>query len=401
MDIKMKDEQANIESRRIILIGIVALFLVWTIVNKPHMYCLDILKVIWSNICNDGNTDDVNDIEREFLGDFCGKYELVDISGLFAKIICKKEVYDNLYVDENMSIVNSYKDTSTDYEFEQISGFYDFLSDNGVKFLYVNMPVKVSNDESLKQFGIESYGNQNADLLVKRLRESGIPTMDLREKMASEKIEPKDMFYRTDHHWNTKSGLWATQLITEGLNEYCGYDIDTSIYDIENYEVKEWKECWLGEQGCKIGKSYVGLDDYCEIKPKFDTKFKFRPIIGDEFEGTFDGFIDESRYDLSMNKYDNDWYYSYSNICATNYLADEGKIMFLTDSFGQVVEPFLALSVRDIDSLILRDFNDYFSLRDYILMQEYDTVVIGYSQLEMGGHDDPKDSNYRMFKLDN
>ena len=75
--------------------------------------------------------------------------------------------------------------------------------------------------------------------------------------------------------------------------------------------------------------------------------------------------------------------------------------MFLTDSFGQVVEPFLALSVHDIDSIKLRDFNDYFSLRDYIIMQDYDTVIIGYSLLEIGGHDDPTDSNYRMYKLDN
>ena len=124
------------------------------------------------------------------------------------------------------------------------------LEANGVNLLYVNEPTKYLDDNLFSnEFGVETYSNRNMDLFLSRIRDAGINTIDLRDNIVEENIDIEDLFYRTDHHWTTPAGLWATQMIVQGLNDTCGYDIDTSIFDKDNYNFTEWKDCWLGEQG--------------------------------------------------------------------------------------------------------------------------------------------------------
>ena len=128
------------------------------------------------------------------------------------------------------------------------------------------------------------------DKFLGRIREKGIPTIDLRENIREEGLNIKDFFYRTDHHWTTKATLWAVKIIADGLNKYCGYSIDTSIYNVDNYNMVEYKKAWLGEQGRKVSGAYVGLDDFTEIKPKFETSYTFKFPDGNK-DGTFDMFV--------------------------------------------------------------------------------------------------------------
>ena len=70
------------------------------------------------------------------------------------------------------------------------------------------------------------------------------------------------------------------------------------------------------------------------------------------------------------------------------------------DSYAMVTEPFLSLGVNQIDFLIMRNKDDSFSLRKYILDNQYDTVLICYAQFMIGAHDNPQSDNYRMFTFD-
>lgn len=63
----------------------------------------------------------------------------------------------------------------------------------------------------------------------------------IREKIREDGLDIYDMFYRTDHHWKTWSGLWAAEKIAAGLNELRGYDIDLSLYDESRYTFKDWE----------------------------------------------------------------------------------------------------------------------------------------------------------------
>ncbi|SCZ78620.1 hypothetical protein [Pseudobutyrivibrio xylanivorans] len=208
------------------------------------------------------------------------------------------------------------------------------------------------------------------------------------------------MFYRTDHHWTVPAGLWATKHIAQKLNECCGYNIDLSIYDDENFDKIEYKNCWLGEQGRKVGAPYVGLDDYTEVKPNFPTSYVFIKEDGTVCDGTFDSFINESVYNPDNDIYDSTtWHYSYDRIDCINNNVPDGKILIIGDSYEHVTQPFLSLGVHEVHSLILRKFDDSFSLRSFIQKNEYDTVIVAYAQFMIGAHDDESSWQYKMFNF--
>lgn len=352
----------------------------------------------------DEDSISINSLESEFSSSLINREDLINLNGSVAKALRMKDFYGSMgvYVNDDEYIVSAYDQTSTDYEYEEMVSFKNFLGSNGINLLYVNEPTKYVDDSIFtNEFGIETYSNRNTDLFLKRIREAGINTIDLRDNIREDNINVYDLFYRTDHHWTTPAGLWATQIMAEGLNDYCGYNIDTSIYDIENYNVKKWNNCWLGEQGRLISETYIGLDDYTEIKPDFETSYTFKNSNGTTYNGTFDNFVNEETYNLENDVYENEsWHYSYKRINCVNNNVEKGKILLIGDSFDQVTVPFLSLGVHELDSLVLRNCDDDFDLRNYILKKGYDTVIVAYAQFMVGSHDDPDSANYRMFTFE-
>ena len=363
---------------------------------------LSVLSCYLAN--HDSNGSSIDAIESDFSNNTSYKAKLVDLNGTLSNMLHMKGLYSDIgiYVSENNYIISSYFGTSTDYEYKQITSFYEFLQQNGVNLLYVNQPVKYIDDSiTLKEFGLKSFSNENADVFLERIGNVGIPYLDLRKNIKDEKINTYELFYRTDHHWTTKAGFWATSHIAESMNDQLGYNIDLGLYDISRYNVKEWKNCWLGEQGKKISQKYIGLDDYTEIKPTFATSYTFPTSDAKKDNGTFDSFINEGVYNLENDVYVNpSWHYSYSAKNCVNNNVEQGKVLLLGDSYAMVTEPFLSLGVNQIDFLILRSMDDSFSLRDYILENQYDTVLICYAQFMIGAHDNPQSANYKMFSFD-
>lgn len=343
----------------------------------------------------------VSSIESTYTAAIPNQKDLINLNGRMANFLNIQGFYSNMgiYVTDDKYIVSAYSSTTTDYEYNETIDFRNFLSENGINFLYVNEPTKYIDDDMLKtEFGVETHINENADLFLSRIRDAGISTIDLRDNIVQEDKNIYDMFFKTDHHWTPQTGLWATQIIADGLNTYCGYDIDTTIYNEENYTLTEWKNCWLGEQGKLIAKTYVGLDDYTEVKPNFETSFTFMNEDGTTCKGTFDNFVDESVYNLETDVYENgSWHYSYLIKNSFNNNVSDGKVLLIGDSYEHVVFPFLALGVHEIDFLVLRSCDESFNLRNYILENGYDTVVVAYAQFMIGAHDSESSANYRMF----
>ncbi|MBE5889764.1 MAG: hypothetical protein E7282_02220 [Lachnospiraceae bacterium] len=340
-------------------------------------------------------------IQSDFSNNLFARSQLIDFNGQLLDGLQMNDFYyhsSGFIVTEGDYIMTPHKYTSTDYEVEQIANFYDFLSENKIGLLYVNAPSKYTDDSVWDKYGIKAYGNKNTDYFLNRIEQLGIPTIDLRKNMEEEKIDVHDLFYRTDHHWTVPAGLWATQIIANGLNEYCGHSIDVSIYDKDNYEFITWKNCWLGEQGKKASAALVGLDDYTKVTPKFETSYIFKTANGN-VEGDFSKFINEDVYNTENDVYMNtSWHYSYQRINCVNQNVEHGKILLLCDSYGHVTEPFLSLGVHEVDSLILRNYDtSKFDLRDYIIKNKYDTVIVCYAQFMIGAHDNVSNANYRMF----
>ena len=341
-------------------------------------------------------------IEKDVLLNILQQENLINLHGFMAKKLNMHSLYNNwnIYIADNCYIVSAYPYTSTDYEFNQIISLKNFLDKRNIKFLYVNEPTKYVVDKFISDsFGVKSYTNNNADRFLKRIKVAGVATVDLREKLQEDGLNAFDLFYRTDHHWTTRGGLWATKKISEGLNQYCGYQINTSMFDENHFSIKKWEKCWLGEQGRKVGETYVGLDNYEEIKPNFKTDYFFK-TSKNLVKGNFNNFIDEDVYNTKNSVYQNkSWHYSYRQIACINNIITYGKILVLGDSSEQVVIPFLSLGVHELDCLIMRDCPNSFNLRKFIVDNKYDTVIIAYTQHMIGAHDNPESANYKMFEL--
>lgn len=358
-------------------------------------------KVIGDIYEQSGDDFSMELLEEKYAEKLWIQKDLINLNGTMLRKLRMRGVYSDsgLYVTDGNYVITNSDYTTTDYEVEQTVALRDFLEENNINLLYVSKPTKYTNDSIFRDnFGVETYSNRNTDIFIQRIRAEGIHAIDLRENMADENMDVRGMFYRTDHHWTTESGLWAAGIMAAGLNECCGYDIDLNLYDRSRFREKCWQDSWLGEQGRKLGEAYVGFDDFTELRPNFDTSFIFKNPDETTYDGDFGGFIFDEMHDTSIeeNRYSS-WHYSYKRIDCINQNVDSGKVLIVGDSYDHVVEPFLVLGLHETDTLILRDFDPEFSVRDYILENGYDTVIVSYAQFMIGAHDDEYSANYRMF----
>lgn len=260
------------------------------------------------------------------------------------------------------------------------SGLKEFLVDlkgtcdnNNVDMLYVNKLGKNTYDKSqVPEFFPFDYVS-NFREVKKEMQASGINVLDMDEIVDKEGIDKYSLFYKTDHHWKTKTGLWASNLIADRLNESYDMKIDTMKLDISNYNIETHKDSFLGSQGIRTGEWYTDLEDFDVIYPKYETNMEYEirksniKLKGDFKDTVFykksytDGYgmYMSSRYDLTAFK---------------NLEPNNGKYaVFVVDSFGSVVAPFLAQTFERMDCIDLRYFSD--DLGEYIEQNKPDVLI--------------------------
>lgn len=349
-------------------------------------------------------------VAQDYLTNLPFKRNMVDIAGITAKTLNLRELYKDSggIVLDNGYIVGVYPYTSTDYEIQQIVDLKAFLDERGIHLLYVNQPTKYIDDQYIQDnVGLNTYINDNADRFLSRLDENGIQYLDLRKNIQEQNLDPFSLFYRTDHHWTVEAGKMAAEAIAETLNLNYGAQMDLSLYDPEKFSYTEYEAAWLGEQGKKMGATYVGLDDFTLILPKYETSFEVsRSVDGLFYSGSFGETLVNQYFYIPENNADiydaSSWHYSYmghtvlSESVTKNNLNPHGeKILVLGDSYAQVMVPFLALNASEVRTLVLRDYAG--SLKEYIANHDIDTVVIAYASFMIGAHDDAASANYDMF----
>ena len=252
----------------------------------------------------------------------------------------------------------------------KLVSFGTWLENNDIPFLYVQAPHKWPKDYDAEN----NHYAQQADDMLSSLSDADIDTYDMRDD-----IDGLEYFFKTDHHWKPETGLSAARYIAEFINEKYELNLDSSVYDDGNFDFTVKENIFLGSQGKKVGKYYAGLDDYTVITPKFETEIqKTVPIMGIDVKGSFgDCFHDYSVFDntdvFTASPYV--FYTSDYNLeIDRNYLADnDSKILFIRDSFGCVLTPFLSLSTSEIHVVDTRFFKD--NLYDYILENDFDLVI--------------------------
>lgn len=241
--------------------------------------------------------------------------------------------------------------------------FSDAMKETGTQVVFFLYPTKYREEWTEGYTGIPYNGmNDFADEFLRHLRRYNVDYIDFREEIDCAGITLEEGFYKTDHHWNTKTAFWATGVIVDYLQDRYGDDWDPEDFymNLENYDSELYEGIYLGAQGRETGVLYAEeLDDYLYLYPKFETKFtySYQYLSGEakEKEGDIsktlinkEAFKHEDIYDRELS---NSYLYG---VCLkdeiTNELLEDGrKVLFLRDSNSSPIAVFLSPMCKKID----------------------------------------------------
>lgn len=318
------------------------------------------------------------------LDNYSSKYfSLVDeckiVSKGFGKVLGMSLISDSygdlvfFQPDGRMMAERQYK--SVDNEITNINNFAVWLQENDIDYIYVNVPSPVDpeeEDDIIKE-GYDVHSNEMADELLEGLEKADTKYLDIRDRMKKQGKSYTDSFFQDEHHWLPQTGLWAAGEISKYINEYENLVTDDNIFDIDNYDIKTSDEKCLKGYGKIVTSVYADETSIDLLYPKFNTDIrKMIPSNGMDITGSFVEVMysmwNYPKYNVynhgigDLKKYEN----------MRDSVADT-KILLLTDSYSDVVSPFLACAYSDIDEIDVRLFSG--SLQAYIEKNRPDIVI--------------------------
>lgn len=320
---------------------------------------------------------------------------MLDINSLKENFLGTRVIFkdDTTIVKSDSGSLVEPKPQMTESEFSavvsEINKLKSITESNGAEFLYCFAPNKELY-ETLPA-NINYWDIENCEKLLSCLDSASVPYADLKKSLKEKGISDADIFYYTDHHWNTNAGFVAATSICEELNRRYGFEFNDYYTDIGNYDIKHFSNLFLGSRGKKTGLFFTrhGADDFDLITPKFNTDMtEEQPFKGSVRRGSFEDSV------LFMENMEKDYYglstyttYSGGDFrlqIMKNNLNPEGKkILLIRDSFACVVAPFLALQTSELHICDMRDFGGFVgekvNVEEYIKKINPDYVLVLYT----------------------
>lgn len=262
---------------------------------------------------------------------------------------------------------------------ENIIEFNNYLKEKNIEMLYVQAPNKLDNLTSGGMLNIyKDYLKENTDKMIDNLINNNIDVLDLREKISEENINNLDIFYKTDHHWKSEAGLWASKEIVNHINKKWNMNVDINLYNNDSYEYKLYKNAFLGSQARKVTEMKAKKEDFNLIIPKFENNLTVNiPDIDFNKTGTFmETLIDNELLDTDY------LYTAYGHAdralihTKNNMINSKDNVLLLKDSYGDVLLPYLALGLENIYEIDQRYFNG--SIKSFIEKNNITKVILLY-----------------------
>lgn len=330
-----------------------------------------------------------NKIEKTFDENVICKTNFIELNGAISKIINQKYFKGRDKIvnikDDYLVYIEEKRDT-TDIA-NNLIDFSKYLSKNNIDLLYVQAPDKINKfDKKQSLNGYKNYSNENTDNFIDTVKRANVNVLDLRNEINKQYAneEYNELFYKTDHHWLPTTGIWATKIISNYLNTHYEFNINSKIYEIDNYNKEKYENFMLGSIGKKVTLGYAKPEEFEICYPKFKTNFHVNvPSINIEKSGEFYNTLIYQKYLKEQSHYDTAryWAYGYGDkdiISIDNLNITKGKkILMIKDSFADTVYPYLSIETNKLDIIDLRHFNG--SIQTYINENTPDIVIIMYN----------------------
>ena len=263
---------------------------------------------------------------------------------------------------------------------KKIKHFKHILDSLGIPLVYAQYPNAICDKDEVSKTGKYQTILKKNELMAK-LENLGIPVIDLHKEFHkrannSSKEFHHSLFYKTDHHWQGKTSIWAGKIIGEKLNELYGFGLETELLDSNNFTEK-FVEKWLGSMGEKVIPLYPKEDFYI-YSPKYATDIDM--ILKDTYKNSFyegNGSFDNFYHFISNTDQDKKTYMiAYTQFCLSknNNLPNGKKILIVGDSFNMPLSKFLIPMFGEI----------YYNYKTSNLLNTYlankpDVVILGYA----------------------
>lgn len=264
--------------------------------------------------------------------------------------------------------------------------FSKYVEEKNINFLYVQAPYKLDEETKVIDNIYNDYANENVNNFINILKNKNVNLLDLRKYMPDDSRNYKNMFFKTDHHWLPSSGLWASSIISEYLNENFKYNIDTHIFDEDNYNFELKKDCFLGSAGRAATLARAKKEDFEVIEPNFETSLD---VNVEQYKVNLHNstwrkaLINNDILNEEGNPYLIDRYasYGYSNAqkiyIKNNKVNNDNKVLIIKDSFANCTVPYFCLGIKETLVLDLRYFNG--SVKSVIEEYNPNTVIVMYN----------------------
>lgn len=296
-----------------------------------------------------------DELEADYSSVFWGKMQYVNLNGLCRSLLNQQEM-NGITKLNNGWLASVVSDNNIDIVIQnaqKVGELNHYLEENNIQLLYVIAPDTVSKYDNQLPKGVQDYTNEKLDVFVEELEAEEVNYIDLREEMYADGIDQYEFFYKTDHHWNVRGGLYAASKIIESAEKMLRIDIDDGITDINNYHVENYSQWHLGSRGQRVGRYFAGIDDFEIMYPKFMTEIV---RTSDDTEGSFQEIF--ISYDALHNKnyasrytYDKTYRYSIESDFLNKDASGKKNVIVLSDSMGRVVTPYLSLGFTEVDAL--------------------------------------------------
>ena len=298
------------------------------------------------------------------------KNKIIEIAKFFEKILHWNIVFpdtNNVVEMPNGYLNKFYSEIDVSIISDAVTDFNNFCNELEIPFVYMQAPYKTCKYDSAINNKVD-FSNKNADKFIENLKKNNVPFMDFREELHNSNINHYDAFFITDHHWKPEIGLWAAGKIAEMLKFKYKLDVDLEIFDLKNYNYEIIKNNFLGCEGRIVTLTIASPEDMCLITPKdnYDLshkRYNSKGLLQNE-KGGFEILTDKTQIRDADFYFRNPYYYymigDNVSFIKNNTVKNNTKILITGDSFTQVVEPFLALGVRQLDCLDLRAFTGSF-----------------------------------------
>lgn len=315
---------------------------------------------------------------------FYGKYAFINVNGLVHRLLNQRSMNDVVKLD-NGYLTEVVPSVDVSAQTAETIRLYEGLAGQGVDFLYVQTPYKISKYASCLPVGVEDSSNSNADALLAGLTGAGVPALDLREWFYEEGIDQYSLFFKTDHHWTPEAAFTAFTQIIKTMEADWGITVDSFYTDPEHYETRTYEDWFLGSRGKRVGLYYGGVDDISVLYPSFETQMSLNVPSEEIFRsGSFQEVIFDYANIEEKDYFEKNPYHVYIGdeypfVRHSNPSAPcEKKLLIVKDSFVLPVQAYLSLCFTQVDVIDLRLYEEK-SLYEYIEETGPDMVLVMYN----------------------